>query len=92
MEMKAPQFDLGQTVITANAQCRLCPADVLKALARHVRGDWGDVCLQDREANVEALRNSERLLSVYHDQNGNKFYVITEGDSSSTTVLLPEDY
>jgi hypothetical protein len=33
-----------------------------------------------------------RLLSAYHDENGVKFWIITEADRSATTVLLPEDY
>ena len=39
-----------------------------------------------------ALRDGDRLLSVYHDRHGVKFWVITEADRSATTVLLPEDY
>ncbi len=36
-----PQFEVGQTVITANAQ-RVLPGDeVLQALSRHLQGDWG---------------------------------------------------
>ena len=33
-----------------------------------------------------------RLFSVYHATDGTKFWVITEADRSSTTVLLPEEY
>jgi hypothetical protein len=33
-----------------------------------------------------------RLLSAYHSQTGVKFWVITEADHSSTTVLLPSEY
>ena len=31
-------------------------------------------------------------MSVYYAQDGTKFWIITEGDRSVTTVLLPEDY
>ena len=39
-----------------------------------------------------AVMRGERLLSVYHDRNGVKFYVITEWDRSVTTLLLPLEY
>ena len=43
--------------------------------------------------NDAAVANdNDRILSVYHDFNGTKFWVITEADRSATTVLLPEDY
>jgi hypothetical protein len=87
-----PLFSLGQTVITANAQSTLHPEDVLKAIQRHARGDWGDLCDEDRAENARSLVRSGRLFSVYHDRNRVKMYVITEWDRSVTTVLLPEDY
>ncbi|MEM7387300.1 MAG: type I restriction endonuclease subunit M [Verrucomicrobiota bacterium] len=65
---------------------------MLKALARHERGDWGEVCTEDRAENEEALRRGGRLLSVYRTEEGTRFYIITEADRSSTTVLLPDEY
>lgn len=85
-------FALGQTVITRGALDVLSNEDVLRALARHARGDWGDVCDEDRAANDEALRYGSRLLSSYHTASGRKFWIITEADRSATTVLLPEEY
>ena len=85
-------FPLGQTVITRNAQSQLNPEDVFVSLRRHAARDWGDVCLADRAENELSLKEGFRLLSSYTDRNGTKFWVITEGDRSVTTVLLPEDY
>lgn len=87
-----PKFQLGRTVITANAARELPSEEVAAALRRHVRGDWGDVDNHDWAANEAALVDGSRLLSVYRTTKGIKFYVITEHDRSSTTVLLPEDY
>jgi hypothetical protein len=86
------KFSLGQTVITVRAQKKLNPFDVLRALTRHCRGDWGDVCQQDAQENELSLREGLRLLSAYKDRNNTKFLVITEADRSVTTVLLPEEY
>ena len=85
-------FSLGQTVITRHALDRLDPADVYAALQRHAARDWGDCCPEDAQANDEALREGCRLLSVYRDRHGLKFWIITEANRAATTVLLPEDY
>jgi len=65
------------------------PLDLIK---RHVSGDWGDVCADDAEANEAALKDGDRILSVYHTSKGEKVYVITEWDRSATTVLLASEY
>jgi hypothetical protein len=75
-------FDLGTTVITANALHELHPEDVQNALRRHHAGDWGTLNPEDWEANQTALAGELRILSVYQDRNRNKFYIITEADRS----------
>ncbi len=90
--MTARKFSLGQTVATPNALQTLSTEDIQRALTRHVTGDWGDCCPDDRAANEQALEQGGRLFSVYHADNNTKFWVITEADRSSTTVLMPEDY
>ena len=92
MDTKQPKFSLGRTVTTSNALDTLTPEDVLKAMGRHHRGDWGNLCEEDRQVNEQALEHGGRLFSVYHDRAETKFYIITEHDRSVTTVLLPEDY
>lgn len=87
-----PLFELGQTYITANAGRELHLDDVQRALSRHHAGDWGEVNPEDWQANQNALTDGLRLLSVYHDRDRVKFYIITEADRSITTVMLPEDY
>lgn len=83
---------LGTTVITRGANETLIPEDMLHAVSRHERCDWGDICEEDRRANDEALVEGTRLLSAYRDGNGTRFWVITEADRSATTVLLPDEY
>ncbi len=86
------RFRLGHIVSTPNALAQLTPEDILRGIQRHQAANWGDVCAEDRQANDQALVEGTRLLSAYHAANGTKFYLITESDRSSTTVLLPEDY
>jgi len=61
-------------------------------LARHVLGDWGEVCEEDRRLNNIAVDAGDRLLSAYRTNDGTKLWVITEADRSATTILLPEEY
>lgn len=60
-------------------------------LTRHVTGDWGDLCWEDCLVNEEALRLDERIMSVYN-HHGLTFWIITEWNRKTTTVLFPEDY
>ena len=83
---------LGRVVSTPGALAALTYQDLEKALARHHRGDWGDVDRHDWRANEEALTEGARLLSVYRSEDAVTFWVITEADRTSTCVLLPDEY
>ena len=86
------KFQLGQIVATPNALDHLTQDDIRSGIIRHQSGDWGDLDADDRKENDLALERGTRLLSAYQAGNGVKFWIITEGDKSSTTVLMPEDY
>ena len=85
-------FLLGQIYITPGVGEALSGADITTALARHARGDWGELDEQDRLANDQSLQDGTRILSAYHSSTGEKFWIITEADRSSTTLLLPQEY
>ena len=61
-------------------------------LVRHARGDWGDLCADDRRENARALREGGRLMSTYTLKSGQTLWIITEADRSVTTLLLPLEY
>jgi hypothetical protein len=86
------RFRLGRIITTPNALDRLTQEDILTGIQRHQAGDWGDMDEHGRHENELSLKLRMRLWSVYHAGNGIKFWLITEGDRSYTTVLLPEDY
>ena len=89
-----PLFSLGQLVATPGALAALEKAGQgpLDFLSRHVHGDWGDLCEEDRRENQFSLERGFRLLSIYRTLADVKLYVITEADRSVTTILLPEEY
>lgn len=70
---------------------------IADCLYRHLSGDWGDLCDEDREMNDESVRMenegemSWRLMSSY-SMDDTKIWIITEADRSSTTILLPSEY
>lgn len=88
-----PLFALGQIVATPGALELLESAEEAsnEFIAKHVSGNWGDLCDEDRELNDAALKEQSRLFSAYTVGN-EKIWVITEADRSSTTLLLPSEY
>ena len=64
----------------------------VELLARHVTGDWGDLCDEDKAENELSVEQGFRILSAYELQTGTKLWVITEADRSATTFLLPDEY
>lgn len=90
-----PLFSLGQVVATPAALAALEKAGQtpLEFLARHVRGDWGELSEKDRNENQFSLERGFRLLSSYHiNGSDTKLWAVTEADRSVTTILLPEEY
>ena len=91
---KKPMFSLGMIVSTPGILSALernsqTPAEFI---GRHLLGDWGDLCAEDRRANDEAIACGHRLLSAYRLHDGTRLWIITESDRSVTTLLLPAEY
>ena len=92
-------FPLGATVMTRGVADAIdtiptMAEDVVAMIRRHVTGDWGTLlCAEDRQANDDAIRDGDRIVSKYlPPRGGPAVYVITEADRSVTTVLLPAEY
>lgn len=62
------------------------------SITRHLAGDWGELCDEDRVMNEQALQEGDRLFSAYEKDGLPKIWIITEWDRSVTTVLFPDDY
>ena len=89
-----PLFELGQLVATPGAIDLMFENETAPGflIARHVSGDWGDLDDDDKQANDHAVKAGYlRVFSAYKVGDA-KVWVITEGDRSSTTILLPEEY
>lgn len=89
-----PRFQLGALVATPGALRALEQAgkSLMEYLLKHMVGDWGDVCTEDKRLNDDALTSGDRVLSAYRIDSSVTLWIITEADRSSTCALLPEEY
>ena len=88
------KFTLGHLVATPGALSAIERAGQSPSvfIDRHLANDWGEVCGDDWNLNDQALEDGDRLLSAYRTSKGERIWVITEADRSSTCILLPEEY
>jgi hypothetical protein len=88
------KFPLGQVVATPAAMKALEDAGQTADffLEKHIQGDYGEVCAEDKQLNEEALIDEGRILSAYKTLKRTRIWIITEADRSSTCILLPEEY
>ena len=89
-----PLFSAGQIVATPGALALLEQANKppLEFLSRHLRGDWGSLCPDDKTENELSLKYGLRLMSSYQVTDTETLWIITEADRSVTTLLLPAEY
>lgn len=89
-----PLFPSGRLVATPGALALLQQVNKspLEFLSRHLRGDWGDLCEEDKTENELSLKHGFRLMSSYPVTETEKLWIITEADRSVTTLLLPAEY
>lgn len=102
------RFPLGQIVATPGALELLQETGFSAAalISRHVHGDWGDLCEEDRAENEFAVSRRLRILSCYRLVDAARLaatptekrsslptlWIISEADRSVTTLLRPSDY
>jgi histidine ammonia-lyase len=93
-EPSITRFALGQTYITPGAEEALMIAGQtgIEFLRRHMSNDGGELSDEDVRENELSLKEGFRLLSAYRTAKGQKLWIITEADRSSTTILLPDEY
>jgi hypothetical protein len=92
--MSVPLFELGRLAATPGALALLASAgqNPAELLDRHTSGDWGEIPPEDARENKLSVREGFRILSSYPVGAGEKVWIITEADRSSTCILLPSEY
>ena len=91
MTIGKPKFDLGQTLATPGALEALEESgqNAMDFISRHVRGDWGEVCDEDKLLNDQALVDGSRLLSAYRTLKNVKLWIITEAKDDQGNERRP---
>ena len=92
--MQEPQlFPLGRLFASPGALAALSRWSKAPSflLDRHARGDWGRLPEDDLALNDAAVQTAGRVFSEY-SYRGITWWVVTDGDRSRTTILLPEEW
>lgn len=95
MPQSQQRFEHGLLVATPGAlqlldELEISPSHLLE---RHLSGDWGVVPREDALENERSVRKGYRIVSSYEvGDHGDRVWVITEADRTSTCLLLPEEY
>jgi len=95
---KHGHLPLGNILMTPSIAERFSPDFVAACLLRHAFTDFGTIDEEDWQANLDAIKEGERVLSAYRafapdsKEDGERLWIITEWDRKNTTVLLPEEY
>lgn len=84
-------FPLGQIMFAPKAQELLNHQEVVRALRRHARGDWGEVRAEQAAENELAWQEGRCVVSRYRDAAGRPFYVLTDARRSMTFIVTGLD-
>ncbi len=85
----AAQVEVPEEAVEALAEAT---ESAMTLFARHQASDWGELCDEDWQANVDSIKEGGRLFSAYILSTGVKVWLITEADRSASTILLPDEY
>ena len=92
MQYKPIRFRPRTVYVTRAVSEMLSRQRLLQLLQRHIHGDWGDTCQNDRAANEQAIGSGDRILSWYQVNGKIRILIITEADRSATTIMLSDEY
>lgn len=98
MTIGTPRYDSSlRVVVTAAVFDRMesCPSfkfHVSRSLARHMRGDWGELDDDDKTRNDSTFAELLGATSAYEHPEHPKLYIITDPGHAVVTVLFPDEY
>jgi len=91
--MNTPLFPHGNILATPSVISVTTEEERSTFLLRHQIGSWEETPKEDRMQNMIGLTMGFRILSLHTAHlSGQKVWLITEADRSSTTMILPDKY
>ena len=90
----AVRFPLGRFFMTPGAIEAIDEAGQRpqEFISRHARLEQGELSNEDHKENLFSLDKMLRIFSAFKTKKGEKVWIITEANRSSTTLLLPSEY
>ena len=92
-EIPEPLFEGGWVSISQKALLALGTVgeDFRALLERHLTGEWGEVTEAEKMLNDEAVKQNERIRSVYRLDTAVELWITTEKDREDTFIELPKE-
>lgn len=70
-------------------------AEVIIALGRFFNEDWGDVCIEDKESNADAIKYYEMVVACYETSEG-EIWITAESEKGQyydkVVVCFADEY
>lgn len=82
----------GRAFISPGVMQKVRPEFAIECLVRHICGDWGDVSALEMRRNNLAWQSGECVRSVYRDEAGTEFWILTDLDRTLSRILLPSEF
>jgi len=86
------RFSAGRVTASPAVLKIISKKELVDAVIRHQRGDWGLVDAALRQANEMVIHDEGRLVSAYTNMAQIEFWIITDYDRAATNVFLPSEY
>ena len=65
--------------------------EILEAMAKFLKNDWGITCEEDKKLNDKAVETGDPIIATYETCLGNIF-IISEKGHMVNTVLFAKEY
>jgi hypothetical protein len=83
-------FETGQVIMSSETLdvCAQRGLSLDDYIARHSKGDWGDVESSQWKANDRALEDGGQILSMHILEDGAQLFIVTAPDRKTTTISV----
>lgn len=84
-------FNVGGIRKTERIEEAFSDEELAGLLKRHMLGDFGDMCEEDRMTNLESIKIGRYVMSSYDTDKGT-VWIQTNGSRTETVIMFPDEY